>query len=95
MQITCNISFLQFIEILGVKQHCFFNGWLHASEYTYFSLTLASNLRSSIFGFFVVILEGMEVVMFSPDSLKVAKITSVFYISYSACYILENGFFYL
>lgn len=60
-----------------------------------FSLTLANNnLRSSILGFFVVILEGMEVVMFSPDSLKEAKIIIVFYISsYFACYFLENGLF--
>lgn len=56
---------------------------VHAPEnmYIYFSLNPAKvnpakdNLRSSILGFFVVNSEGMEVVIVSPDSLKVAEIT--------------------
>lgn len=49
---------------------------VHAFEYIHFSLNPAKdNLRSSILGFFVENSEGMEVVIVSPDSLKVAEIT--------------------
>lgn len=61
---------------------------VHAPEnmYIYFSLNPANNnLRSSILGFFVVISEGMEVVIVSPDSLKVAEIT------YSTMYFFLNS----
>lgn len=66
---------------------------VHAPEnmYIYFSLNPANNnLRSSILGFFVVISEGMEVVIVSPDSLKIAEITILHILFYKVFFFKQQ-----